>query len=164
MMRITWDSSGMEARLAGLSSALSDLRPVWPTVHDIVIKFFRAIFTAQGGYPRGERWQALSPAYAAWKARHYPGQPILQMTGHLAESMEGGPDHIYRFGPSWMETGTQDIKARTHQWGYTGPLFGGRVQGTIPARPIIQRPSRAEGERIVDAVLAYLFHGARRVR
>lgn len=154
MIRVSWDASGMEARLGGISAALGDLRPVWPTVHDVVVRFFRAIFTAQGAYPTGRAWVPLNPTYAAWKRRQVGDKPIMQLTGDLYGSMQGGKGHVYRFGPAFMETGTQDIKARTHQWSYP--------PRNIPARPIIQKPSRAEGERIVDAILAYLFGAARR--
>lgn len=157
MMQVQWDASGMEARLTGLSDAVGDLRPIWGQVHDIAIRFFRAIFAAQGSYPDGRVWHALNPRYAAWKRQHYGEQPILHLTGHLSESLTDATaaDHVYRFGPSFMETGTRDIKARTHQWGF--------LPRHIPARPMIKKPSRAEGERIVDAILAYLFGAARRV-
>jgi hypothetical protein len=156
MIRVSWDASGMEARLGGISTALRDLTPVWPTVHEIVVRFFRAIFAAQGAYPTGRPWVPLNPAYARWKQRQVGDKPILQFTGDLYASMQGGAEHVFRFGPAFMETGTSDIKARTHQWGYP--------PRNIPARPIVQKPSRAEGERIVDAILAFLFGAARRVK
>jgi len=31
-------------------------------------------------------WQRLTPAYAAWKQVHYPGQPILRRTGLMLDS------------------------------------------------------------------------------
>jgi hypothetical protein len=31
-------------------------------------------------------WQQLSPGYAAWKSRKYPGQPILRATGLMQDS------------------------------------------------------------------------------
>ena len=31
-------------------------------------------------------WQNLSPRYAAWKSREYPGQPILRATGLMQDA------------------------------------------------------------------------------
>lgn len=156
MMRVTWSASGAEARLSGVSDALRDLRPVWPEIREITIRFFKARFASQGSYPAGAQWVALNPRYAAQKRRAVGDKPILQFSGDLLESMESGAHHIYRTGPSFMEIGTSDEKARTHQWGYP--------PRNIPARAIIVKPSKAEGERIVDAILAFIFRAARRPR
>lgn len=42
---------------------------------------------SQGG-ALGTRWARLSPRYAAWKARNYPGRPPLVRTGHMQKSYE----------------------------------------------------------------------------
>ena len=34
----------------------------------------------------GEPWARLSPRYAAWKTKRYPGQPILRATGTMLDS------------------------------------------------------------------------------
>lgn len=36
----------------------------------------------------GRPWARLTPQYASWKERHFPGRPILQATGEMQNSME----------------------------------------------------------------------------
>ena len=67
-------------------------------------------------------WAALSPAYAAWKMRKFPGRKILELTGRLKRSLtlEGGglgPDGIYEEGPTSLTVGTSVPYARFHQMG-----------------------------------------------
>lgn len=50
------------------------------------IPFLRAFVAANyesEGASSGAPWAPLSGPYAAWKARHYPGRPILVATGEM---------------------------------------------------------------------------------
>jgi hypothetical protein len=73
----------------------------------------------------GRPWAQLNPRYAAWKAKKYPGQPILRATGtmldsayiftqgnrFLVRSTDYGPDNQFGIGRQparpWM--GVPDI-------------------------------------------------------
>jgi hypothetical protein len=73
----------------------------------------------------GRPWAKLNPRYAAWKAKKYPGQPILRATGtmldsayiftqgnrFLVRSTDYGPDNQFGIGRQparpWM--GVPDI-------------------------------------------------------
>lgn len=46
-------------------------------------------FSSSGANSGG--WAALSPGYAAWKARHYPGKGVLVRSGALEASLTGRP-------------------------------------------------------------------------
>lgn len=35
--------------------------------------------------PKGQAWPALSEAYDEWKSRHFPGQPMAVLTGHMKQ-------------------------------------------------------------------------------
>jgi hypothetical protein len=67
-------------------------------------------------------WPDLNPAYAAWKARHFPGRKILELTRRLRESlMPGaggtsglGSDTVLRVGPRELTIGTRVPYARWH--------------------------------------------------
>jgi hypothetical protein len=61
---------------------LNDLRPFWPLVVPLATGWWRMQFQTEGGFA-GRPWAALSPGYAAWKMLHYPGLPILQLTGDM---------------------------------------------------------------------------------
>lgn len=47
--------------------------------------FANQVFASQGGI-LGENWADLSPAYAVWKAKMYPGRPPLVRTGEMQNS------------------------------------------------------------------------------
>lgn len=68
-------------------------------------------FEAEG---RPSPWAPLSPDYAEWKAAHYPGQPILQLTGRMVSSFHWRTTmqtlKIWNTRPYWA----------AHQFGY-GP-------------------------------------------
>ena len=50
-------------------------------------------FASEGAFGSGG-WTALSPAYGAWKARNYPGAPILVRTGELRDDLTQRPFSI----------------------------------------------------------------------
>lgn len=65
----------------------------------------------------GPGWAPLSPAYARWKAREYPGKKILERTGDLKSSLEGGPGAIRIVTKDALVLGTSIPYARYHQSG-----------------------------------------------
>lgn len=85
-------------------------------------------FATEGAYGAGG-WAPLSPGYAAWKGKNYPGMPILQLTGRLMESLTGKTsDTIEEIGRQDFRLGTKAPYAIYHQKG----------TGRMPARPIIK--------------------------
>ncbi len=98
-------------------------------VSDVIGPLIAEKFAAQG-----PGWQALSPAYAAWKQVHFPGKPILQMRGKLMGAMTDRS----RFGgaQSSVSANTLNLTPTSipyfarHQFGYNG----------TPARPMIDLP------------------------
>lgn len=79
------------------------------------------LFASRGASGRGGTWKPLSPSYAEWKARRYPGMPILQASGAMKESLVGmGPGHIFTQGRRAMEIGTHE-KAGWH-WRTRKPI------------------------------------------
>lgn len=153
-MRITFDDGGTQARVEGIRGALDDLRPWFGDVHDIFLAFEKKVFASQGGYS-GEQWQALSPMYAAWKKRNAPGKTMMHLSERLYPSLtsKSHEDHVYETGPSWMEVGTRTLYARAQHFGYE--------PANLPARPLIPKMTKAEGERMVDALLAHILKAAR---
>jgi len=101
-----------------------DLHPVW----EHISRDFRAAserqFSTEGSLSGG--WAPLSPNYAAWKARHYPGTKILELTGALRDSLAGGPGYIDDRQADALRLGTSVPYGRYHQ-----------VGGRMPKRPPI---------------------------
>jgi phage gpG-like protein len=81
----------MDRGIARFADGVSDYRPIWPVIEDDFYAQVKAQFKSEGT-EGGERWAPLSAAYAAWKERHYPGNPILQRTGNLEKSLTSGAD------------------------------------------------------------------------
>lgn len=57
---------------------------------------------------QGGGMQALSPDYAAWKRKKYPGKTILRRTDAMLSSITSNA------GPTFAEAGPTDEKARYH--------------------------------------------------
>lgn len=107
---------------------IKDFRPLW----DKIVGSFRRIeaeqFGSEGGTGSGG-WRPLSPQYAAWKAQHYPGAPILVRKGALKASLVGITGYtIDRRTPDSLLIGTSIPYALYHQKG----------TGRMPARKPIE--------------------------
>lgn len=110
-----------------LGDSIKDLRPAFKEI----VKSFRTImkkqFESEGGYS-GDKWAPLSPTYAVWKAENFGGQPILQLTGLLADSLTSKtPYTVEEIDKKSLVIGTKLAYGTYHQTG----------TGRMPARPII---------------------------
>lgn len=112
---------------------LDDSEPVFQSLARQFAKSQQQQFSKVGGHT-GARWAPLSPRYAAWKARHYPGKPILQLSGDLKDSLTKRPFGVDEVWDKGMVVGTAISYAKYHQNG----------TATMPARPIIGKPTTAE--------------------
>lgn len=67
-------------------------------------------------------WASLSEKYAAWKAMHYPGMPILQRDGHLigdiGGAVEGNTAMAFTEDPVGVfhDEGTATMSQRSYGW------------------------------------------------
>lgn len=94
MFRFRMEIAGevqLDRGIARFADGVSDYRPIWPVIADEFYAEEKEQFATQGA-AGGEQWAPLSPAYAAWKEAHYPGQPILQREGDLVASLTSASD------------------------------------------------------------------------
>ncbi len=112
----------VDVALSRWRTGLDDLREFF--VRYLAPKLYRDIednFDAEGGLSDSPgQWAPLSPAYAAWKAKHYPGRGILVRTGALKRSLtltgeRPGPDGIFEASRAALVFGTRIRYARHHQ-------------------------------------------------
>jgi hypothetical protein len=118
--------------LEGVAVRCRDLRPVWGHIATDFDAMEARQFATEGGL--GERWASLSPAYAAWKSRNYPGKKIMELTGALRSSLaERGPGHIDRRAPDTLELGTSVTNKRGVNYGLVHQTkgVGGKIRKTI---------------------------------
>lgn len=80
------DRGGARA-LERLGRSVRDLRPAWAGIINAFKEQQRELFAGEGQEAGG--WRPLSPAYAAWKARHHPGRRVLRITGGLEAAVTG---------------------------------------------------------------------------
>lgn len=134
--RFTLDTVGerqIDRTLTRFADNVGDATPVWEVLADRFARANLRQFNSEGAYGSGG-WPALSPNYAAWKAHHYPGKPILQRTGALMRDLTQRPFGIEHLTPGAMAVGTDITYAAYHQAG--GP--------NLPQRRPVELP---EGER-----------------
>jgi phage gpG-like protein len=102
--------------LARMTEAVDDLRPVWEALADRFASLEGRQFATEGRYGSGG-WAPLSPRYAAWKARHYPGKTILRRTDDLYRSLTERPLGVEVIEPRFAIFGTAVEYGQYHQHG-----------------------------------------------
>jgi phage gpG-like protein len=114
------NGESIDLMLSRFGDEVADWRPFFRDVlMPRVAADVQANFEAEGGNVGG--WDALSPAYAAWKEKFFPGRKILELTGRLKGSLtwDGGPgpNAVYEDSPTAMAWGTRVPYGRAHQYG-----------------------------------------------
>lgn len=122
MLALRVSSYGMDAIVAGmrdLGAAIEDFTPAWPDVRRALAGAFAQQFRTEGAHGLGTQWHPLSDRYARWKARHYPGRKILELTGRLRSSFSdpGHPDEVVQESAKALWVGSAVGYAQYHQYG-----------------------------------------------
>ena len=135
-VRFTFTVEGeaqIDRTLARFADNVSDALPLWDKLADRFASIERRQFATEGAYGSGG-WPALSPRYAAGKARAYPGKPILERDGDLKRSLTVRPVGVEVLTPGSMTVGSGIDYGRFHQAG----------AGNLPQRRPVELP---ESER-----------------
>lgn len=107
-----------------ITRQVDDLRSLW-------VKWQLAFFAAEIDLFAASPWVPLSPAYAEWKATHYPGGGTLRASGALMRSLVSkGKGHVFKATKRAMEIGTEVASAR----GAPYPLYHQLGAGNNPVR------------------------------
>lgn len=140
----------MEIGFSRFAGAVEDWRPAWPQVVTALRGILTEQFDTEGAHG-GKAWAPLSPAYAAWKAQHYPGRPILVLTGQMRSSLTGGRGVVI---PERHELtfGTPVSYARYHQTGTP----------RMPSRPIFALTDDDQ-VKVGKAMHAHMVNEAKRL-
>lgn len=151
-MNINIETFGHEefsATLLRFEDRADDMRPFLAAVADDFYDLMRQQFAAEGATLTG-RWAPLSPRYAAYKARRYPGKTILRRTDALYESLTGpvASESVFRLGADEVLMATSHVAARFHQTGTS----------RMPARPPV-RLRASDRRRWLKGAQRYLIEG-----
>lgn len=76
------------AKLRNLSDSLNDMTRPLRSAGNLMTKFYSSVPFASRGSIYGTPWPSLSPAYAKYKAKKFPGRPILVATETMMHSFE----------------------------------------------------------------------------
>ncbi len=117
----------IERTLHIAANGLSDFSAPLTDIKNAFVRYQLQEFGSDGSYG-GDAWAPLSPKYAAWKAKHYPGTRILERTGDLRKSLTTGLQSAVR--PSKLIMWSSVPYGGYHQSGGTH----------LPARKIIAVP------------------------
>jgi phage gpG-like protein len=110
-----------------MSNQIDDWHQMWPSISEVFYNMERARFASAGF----GTWRRLSDGYASWKHKHYPGEPIMSLTGNLRRSLtyRFGANAVYLEEARALTMGTTIPYAYAHQEGY--------APRNLPARPLI---------------------------
>jgi phage gpG-like protein len=143
-------AGGREIELFRWAQNIDNARPAFEAIADHQQTIWKKQFAQEGGYTNRSRWSPLSPRYAAWKQRHYPGKPILQLTGALFNSLTRRPFGVEEITAHTMVIGTDVPYAKYHQVG--GPPY-------LPARPIIGPPPKPDAKIFAKIMQSWIVRG-----
>ncbi|MCZ4544922.1 hypothetical protein BS618_07515 [Rhodococcus erythropolis] len=88
---------------------LKDMQPAMKDVGKYLKGLYSGeVFVSRGGII-GESWPRLSTKYAAWKAKRFPGRPVLVRTGLMQRSFS------YAAQPLQVEISNKAAHFRYHQ-------------------------------------------------
>lgn len=148
-VRMTFDFYGdqqVDRTLERFQLGAEDATPAWEKMAERFLRLEKRQFATEGAYASGG-WAPLSPRYAAWKAVHYPGKPILRRTDDLWRSLTVGPAIRY-IAPHQMILGSDVDYGAYHQRG--GP--------NLPRRRPVELPE-AERREWVKILQRFLVTG-----
>lgn len=105
-------------RINGVKGKVKDLRKAWKKIGEDFRKTEEKVFNGQGAYGSRSQWTPLTPKYKEWKQSHYPGKPILQLSGNLKSSLtKKSAGHIEIITATSITLGSNDKKFKWHQKG-----------------------------------------------
>lgn len=141
-LRVTLEGEQRPIRaLTRLAVMVEDVSPAWPDVVRKLREQAARLFTTQGASGATGAWEALTPRYAAWKERNYPGRTILELTGRLRAALQ-------------VETSDTVVEAESRFlfYGAEIPYGSYHMTGTtrMVARPPIAPTDRDAAEWVVE--------------
>lgn len=139
---------GYSLALERFQNNLSNAEPMFQALADQVAKSNKEQFDKRGAH-YGALWAPLSPNYADWKSKAYPGQPIMVRTGDLRSSLTERPFGVEEVTSSRMVVGTGLSYASFHQ---NGTPY-------MPARPLVGYHPRKDRKRFSSVLHDWVVKG-----
>lgn len=144
------------ATLWRIRNNIGDLRTGFNNVGDYLAAVNKRHFDTEGESGASGKWAPLSPKYAAWKEKHYPGKPILRRTDALYKGLTERPMAVESITATTAVFGTDRFYAAIHQ-------RGGWVSGWPPERPVIAL-TQADKDVIVKILQQAIVYNERALK
>lgn len=145
MIKITLDDIQAQAKIKQIAAQLQHPRKLYGVLGETLKKIHNRRFKDQKS-PDGKPWAALSPQYAAYKAKKGKGNRILKFEGALSQRT------AYNYDDRGVEFGSTMKYARVHQYGSN--KSSGRGSGIKP-RPWLG-VSAADEQFLLDKATSHL--------
>lgn len=131
-----------------LSTKVGDFTPAFKKITEDFYEGQSATFESEGAFEGKSKWPKLSPQYARWKSRNYPGKDMLVLRGGLKQAVTSPKAR----GSIYQETKTSltmGAEIMVNGWNLVAlHQFGTRK---MPARPVIELSNRQK-KRWVDII------------
>lgn len=76
----------LQAKLGRLERTLMDWSDAMASIGKAYKAYYSSVPFASRGTIYGGKWPDLNPTYKSWKARKFPGRPMLVRTGKMMDS------------------------------------------------------------------------------
>jgi phage gpG-like protein len=113
------DEKSLLLTIKDIQNKLKSFRPELMKTGEYLKDFYSSTVFDTEGQIYGSRWQQLSPTYASWKGKKYPGRGILFRTGRLRNSFRFTSTDtflkLYNIAPYFAihQTGGRNMPKRT---------------------------------------------------
>lgn len=124
---------GLTDMVNRITGRMDDMTPIFKVIGEVITESVMRNFEEHRS-PEGKKWEALSPDYAAWKAKKGRNpSDILILNRILASSIHP------KAGRDRVQVGTNIVYAAVHQFGIgaRSSLKTKRRMPGIPARPFM---------------------------
>ena len=137
-------------------NVMQNLQPFWEDYATrVVIDEIARIFATEGY----GQWPPLSPKYAAWKRKHYPGKTILRLTDAYfkASTQKDAGGNIAHYTKDYMEWGA-DLSYFESLAGFQYPIVHEKGGSRHPQRAVYElaEQSAALQNALIDALSKWL--------
>lgn len=129
-LALTLNNTKVLNEITSMLQNYGDLRYEFEEVVRSLLKYNQRQFNLKGN----GKYAPLSESYKKWKKKHFPGQPIMVLTGRLRNSITNAGDSIAGNNDRVVE-----INKTSMNFGTKVPYSGFLQYGTkkMPARPIL---------------------------
>ncbi len=148
---VVFGDTQIDRALSRFGDEIKDFRPVWQQLRGDFLRIEREQFRTAGARG-GATWRPLSPSYAAWKAQHAPGQPLLVLEGEMRNELTTGHGMVTTMQPLHMRLHPTNPRALWHQRGTSRGL---------PSRPVVML-NPGDKIRWLKMMHEYVWNAARK--